>query len=657
MTAQPTELDVPTSPPDQDGDEYLFNPRRVPAERNQLGELRLLHELGSGAFATLYLALDELGRMVAVKKPKPHLVGDEIAHRMLRDEARHVSRLAHPNIAQVYRVGEHEGSPYLVMEYVHGESLAALFGELERSGSQLSVAAALHMAAQACLALHAVHELCDEQGNGLGLIHRDVCPSNLLLTYEGELKLVDFGVAQGADVKPAFEAGVLKGTLPYMSPEQARGEIVSRQSDIFSLGLTLFEALCGIACYKQQASDGATSLLHAVQNAQYPPLREAMSELPSRVVDIVERALSPLASARYRSASEMYADIYRELATAHSTMTARSLGELMRRTFARRFALRESVRDLAFSAPEVLQQEELALAEPAPQLYRCEFCGATKTSRSELDEHMRSCSQKQWWEHNFSDYAPAGDATMLRDQPRSSGARRRGSALGRQAGSASAARAQGSLWARLTGRFKQANALRARLTAVEERLSIIREPLTASRARQAIDALWLMADEIAVQSNEAELAGLLNRLKPRLSRCADMLLSLCLTLEAIAEYRAASSSRNLAAEIQQLQRRREGASPAVAAEIERLLSAKRSLRDEQHAARERFELLMLRLEGMLDAVEVTKGKVLRLTRSAALGETRGQTQLWVFFDSLVLELDRLGESLEELDALLANNNR
>src|ERR1039458_4415724 len=252
-----------------------------------ISHYEITEKLGEGGMGVVYKAIDKrLGRSVAIK-----VVNAEFTQRFER-EAKAISALNHPHICTLYDVGEHEGAPYLVMEYVEGQPLKG----------PLPVGDALRYAIQTAQALVAAHKA--------GIIHRDLKPDNILLTGEGSVKVLDFGLAK---LRPSVatdtsmlttmtEQGVVTGTAPYMSPEQAKGEPVDARSDIFSFGAVLYELLSGRRAFRGETMGGAVA---AVITSEPPPLREA----PPEVARIVGRMLAKKREDRYQSAEELLADM------------------------------------------------------------------------------------------------------------------------------------------------------------------------------------------------------------------------------------------------------------------------------------------------------------------------------------------------------------
>jgi len=617
---------------DIDHDLDRFRPRPVPEGERVFGAYRLLHELGSGGMATLYLATDELGRLVALKRLHRHLVDDPRFLDMFRDEAAISSRINHPGVCKVHAADAIRDRPFIVMEYVHGESLACILAELGRTDERLPDEAVAHLFGQACLGLHAAHEQADAEGRPLQIVHRDISPQNLLVSYDGELKIIDFGIAWAVHRLHRTETGTLKGKLAYMSPEQTRGSDVDRRSDIFSLGIVLYEALCGRRCF---ADSNPAVTIQRVQQLDYLGPRTARPDLPVALEQVISRAMAARPEDRYPDAAAMYRDIHGYLADVQSQLNAGAVGELMRRIFAPRYAMREELRALAFGAPDVLEEEELTLEQRIAPAARCDYCGAELASQEALAQHREQCGQRRWWERNFGQAgrAPA-PATPTRPVPPPP---RPGSWLSR-------------LKDRLTGARR--DPLTVRLRSIEARLGSVRDHQTSELAWRGMSALWRLVEDLPA-GKARRSTDLLARLKPRILRCANALLATALEIEAGAAYLAATGTRDLRSEVDILQRRLEGQLPPdVRHELERNLAGKRALVDERERVAARVEAQTLRLESMVDAFELTLGKVLQITSSPLEGRTEADTQITVFLDSLVLEIDRLARALREVEGTL-----
>jgi serine/threonine-protein kinase len=258
------------------------------------GRYRIERALGHGGMAVVYLAHDEeLHRRVAIKVLAPHLVGDDGFRARFLQESKLASRLAHPNVVRVYDAGETEGSPYIVMEYVPGHTIA------ER-GRRLHTEA-VPLALQACAGLQHAHDA--------GLVHRDVKPANLLVREDDVLKIADFGIARAAEQTRLTQHGTVLGTAAYLSPEQAAGEEVTTATDIYSLGAVVYELLSGRPPYE---FDSLAELAAQQTAGAITPLRDLEPSVPVPVEAAVMHALAR--EPRFRPPSA--ADFAHELAAA-----------------------------------------------------------------------------------------------------------------------------------------------------------------------------------------------------------------------------------------------------------------------------------------------------------------------------------------------------
>src|SRR5262245_36391967 len=215
-----------------------------------LGRYELLVPVAQGGMATVWAARLKGSRgfqkTVAIKTMLPNLSDDPQFEQMFLNEASLASRVHHPNVAEILDLGEQDDVLYLVMEWVEGESVSVLMRTLKRSGAYLPLRFALRIARQACAGLHAAHEMRDDADQLLDLVHRDVSPQNVLVSYDGIVKLVDFGVAKALGRAGGETiAGQLKGKAAYMSPEQAKGARVDRRTDVFAMGIVLYKMTTG----------------------------------------------------------------------------------------------------------------------------------------------------------------------------------------------------------------------------------------------------------------------------------------------------------------------------------------------------------------------------------------------------------------------------
>jgi eukaryotic-like serine/threonine-protein kinase len=259
------------------------------------GRFEILELIGKGGMSSVFKAHDRLlDRIVAIKVLHPHFTADEEYVERFRREARAVAQLSHPNIVTVIDRGEDAGRQYIVFEYVEGENLKQL---LERTGP-MPVHEALDMALQMARALSFAH--------GRGLIHRDVKPQNVLLNAEGQAKMTDFGIARSVDVQGVTITGTVLGTSEYIAPEQARGQQVDAQTDVYSLGVVLYELLTGNVPY-----DGDNFVTVALRhvNEPVPSVLERRPDAPPRLALAVEQAMAKSPGERYESMDELVGEL------------------------------------------------------------------------------------------------------------------------------------------------------------------------------------------------------------------------------------------------------------------------------------------------------------------------------------------------------------
>src|SRR5215831_17791365 len=216
-----------------------------------LGRYELLLPIAQGGMATVWAARQRgtrgFNKTVAIKTMLPTLSDDAQFEQMFLDEAALAAKIHHPNVAEILDLGEQDEILYIVMEWVEGEALSVLYKVAKQNEARVPMRLSLRIVQQACAALHAAHELRDEDDRPLRIVHRDVSPQNILCTYDGIVKLVDFGVAKAVGrAGGETSAGQLKGKVPYMSPEQARGGQVDRRTDVFAMGIVLYKLTTGL---------------------------------------------------------------------------------------------------------------------------------------------------------------------------------------------------------------------------------------------------------------------------------------------------------------------------------------------------------------------------------------------------------------------------
>ena len=263
------------------------------------GKYELLRKIASGGMGQVFLAREHgtgFERLVVLKLILPHLAEDDEFLSMFLDEAGLVARLTHPNLITILDLTEIEGRHCLAMEYVQGDDVRRLDKTSRAQGKTLPVGLILRIIADAAAGLHYAHQARDAQGKPLRLVHRDVSPQNILVGFDGGVKVIDFGVAKAATSSQNTATGVLKGKYPYMSPEQASGLAIDARSDLFALGVVMWELLTGKRLFKGE-SDMMT--LRLVKDCQVPRPSQLNPRLPPGLDEVVLKALAPSPDQRY----------------------------------------------------------------------------------------------------------------------------------------------------------------------------------------------------------------------------------------------------------------------------------------------------------------------------------------------------------------------
>lgn len=304
------------------------------------GRYQIVGHLATGGMAEVLLGKlvgpSGFERAVVIKRILPQLARQPAFVKMFLDEARIAAGIRHPNVIDVHELGSEGDQLYLVMEYLEGEPAEWLLRRLAARDRRLNPALCAHIIAEACAGLHAAHELKDADGRPQSLVHRDVSPHNIFLTYEGHVKVLDFGIAKVTHRESMTDAGLRKGKWAYMSPEQIRGEPLDRRSDVFSLGVVLFELSTSRRLFSRKDRDAAA---RAGTDQPITPPSHAVPGYPAWLEAIVLRALSPMREDRFGSAAEMRREIL--VASHHEGPPeghGEGLGALLREVFADRLA-------------------------------------------------------------------------------------------------------------------------------------------------------------------------------------------------------------------------------------------------------------------------------------------------------------------------------
>ncbi|MCB9676776.1 MAG: PhnD/SsuA/transferrin family substrate-binding protein [Alphaproteobacteria bacterium] len=276
------------------------------ASRNRVGRYHLVERLAVGGMAEVFLACERgthaLDRLLVIKRILPHLADNDEFVQMFMTEARLAARINHPNVVQIYELGEAGGFPFIAMEYVSGSTLKELVKASRKAETRLPLAMVVHLMAQACAGAHAAHELTAPDGTKLNLVHRDLSPHNLMVTDDALVKLLDFGIAKAEQGMDHTRTGMLKGKVSYMSPEQCKQLKLDRRSDIYALGIVMWELLAG---HKMFFGMSELATMQAIVTGDLKDVRESRPDVPQQLLDVMKKAMAQKPDDRYDTADAM----------------------------------------------------------------------------------------------------------------------------------------------------------------------------------------------------------------------------------------------------------------------------------------------------------------------------------------------------------------
>ncbi|NOJ90809.1 serine/threonine protein kinase [Myxococcus xanthus] len=299
------------------------------------GRYELLRKLAIGGMGAVYLARQKgpvgFQKLLVVKRLLPHLSEDDEFIDMFLDEGRIAAHLNHPNIAQIYDLGDVDGQYFIAMEYVHGEAVGPLGARAQQHGITIPLGLKCRIIADAAAGLDAAHNARSPSGRKLALIHRDVSPQNVLVGFNGGVKLIDFGVAKASGKLSQTIVGTIKGKHAYMSPEQARGEPLDSRSDVFGLGTVFYELLTQQRLFKRETE---LATLKAVVGTKIVPPSELVPEIPKALDAIVFKALARKRDERFSTAGELQLALEEFLLTEKLHATTAHLAAFMRDMYA-----------------------------------------------------------------------------------------------------------------------------------------------------------------------------------------------------------------------------------------------------------------------------------------------------------------------------------
>ncbi|MBW2194824.1 MAG: serine/threonine protein kinase [Deltaproteobacteria bacterium] len=301
-------------------------------ELAKIGPYTLEKKLAVGGMAELFVATyerqDGFRKTVAVKRVLPQFAEDPEFVAMFIREARLAALLGHPNVVQVMDFGNIGNAYFLAMEYVRGKNLAEIMAALKKS---LSIDQAVFIVSGVAMGLEYSHSKKDEKsGKPLAIVHRDISPQNILVSFQGEVKISDYGISKAASETPLTQAGVVKGKLCYMSPEQALGQTVDHQTDIYALGIVFYEILSGGRLYQVT---GELQALKTIPGMEVRPIKELNPDVPDELNQIVMKCLEKDKASRYQNAQELVDDLIDFRSSASITYDSITLSKFMKRHF------------------------------------------------------------------------------------------------------------------------------------------------------------------------------------------------------------------------------------------------------------------------------------------------------------------------------------
>jgi serine/threonine-protein kinase len=328
----------------------------------QFGKYLLLDRIAVGGMAEIFLAKqvgpEGFEKTVVLKKIRPHLGDKKSFVRMFLNEAKLAAQLNHPNIIQIHDLGKVDDSYFIAMEYLFGRDMRRVIPKCEQAGISFPVVYACKIASQALEGLYYAHQKTDTQGRALGIVHRDVTPENIFVSFEGGVKLLDFGIAKAANQVEMTRAGEIKGKLSYMSPEQCMGKPLDSRSDIFSLGVVLYEWVTG---FKLFTGESDVQVLRSISEGKIYRPSYFKADVPEQIEAILMRALEKEPEKRYQNAWEMQFELDQFLASNEFTPSNQHLSTFMKQLFAD-----EMEAELARVSSTSGEAKKLEISQPLP---------------------------------------------------------------------------------------------------------------------------------------------------------------------------------------------------------------------------------------------------------------------------------------------------
>ncbi len=332
----------------------------IPPGARSFGKYELLARLAVGGMAEIFLArrraADDKAEMVVIKRVLPHLAEDARFVAMFRDEARLASRIEHVNACRVLELGSVGDTYFIAMEYLHGVPLSRVLLRSARTNDQLDIRFIAGVMQQSCAGLHHAHELSAPDGRLLDVVHRDVSPPNIFVTTDGQVKLLDFGVAKARGASQKTRTGTVKGKNAYMSPEQVLGEPVDRRSDLFSLGIVMWESLTASRLFLR---DTDFETFRSITKGDIPDLRKQRPDVPEPLAQVVGRALERDRDKRYATADELGGAITAAMESMAGPADDQEIARFVHAHFSKELTAKQDLLEAA-AAPEGSRLRRLA---------------------------------------------------------------------------------------------------------------------------------------------------------------------------------------------------------------------------------------------------------------------------------------------------------
>jgi serine/threonine protein kinase len=358
---------------------------------------RAVAQLGQGGTANVTLAVASgpsgFSKLVVLKSIRSHLRAEPNFGSMFLDEARLAARLNHPNIVQTNEVFESPDGPVIVMEYLEGQPLSSI---IQRAGNthKFSVNMQIRVISEMLSGLHYAHELTDFDGRPLNVVHRDVSPHNVIVTFEGQVKLLDFGIAKLTGTRTETATGIVKGKLRYMAPEQISGEHADRRLDLFAVGVMIWEAAAG---QKMWPNLREAAIMNRILNDELPELTEANPQVNPELLRIVHKALALEPADRYQTALELQAELEAYLEQQEGSVRLRDLGKVVLELFAADRAETRRVVDAQLAKVSALSAAEYAATTPIELTQIGTNSGLSANSAKEDPSNAEALARSWQW--------------------------------------------------------------------------------------------------------------------------------------------------------------------------------------------------------------------------------------------------------------------